>query len=377
MSLPELDLVFCVDCTGSMSSSIKAAQYNIIKIVEEITRSEKRDVRFALVAYRDHDYQGTKEEYTTRLSPFTESLRKMKEYVDSMKAGGGNDGPESVACALQQVLSLDYRKESTKICILIADAPPHGLEPSGDSFPNGCPCGFDPIETVKKMAEVGITIYSVGCEPALGNFTYARDFMKAVAELTGGKHCGLSGSDLLSKVIIAGAEEEIVLNKLMDDVVKEATAAGGDAATDDKVAEKIAEKLKDKGVKTKQLEVESMVDSTGYAKWESIAHASNLKSVKSELTSFAPQKQVMNASAYKPKAAAPVPLSAPSTAFTSASPMPASSGVPLAPSAAMTSSSMSAPPPLPPVQSVEMVTDYISKDQVQRMAHKAKSQKKY
>jgi len=354
MSLPELDLVFCVDCTGSMSSYIKAAQDNIIKIVEEITRSEKRDVRFALVSYRDHDYQGTKEEYSTKIFPFSESLRKMKEYVDTMKAAGGNDGPESVACALQCVMNLDYRKESTKICILIADAPPHGLEPSGDNFPNGCPCGVDPIQTVKQMAEKGIIIYSVGCEPALGNFTYARDFMKAVAELTGGKHCPLSGSDLLSKVIIAGTEEEIAMNKLMDQVVQETAASGGDASKDEAIAEKIAEKLKEKGVKTKQLEVESIVDDAGYAKWESIAMATDLKAVKSELTAFAPKKQAMNASAYKPTSA---PLPTTTSSFGASAPAPASSA--------------------PLVQAVEMKTDYVSKEQVQRLQYKAKSQKKY
>jgi len=39
-------------------------------------------------------------------------------------------------------MNLDYRKDSTKICILIADAFSFGLEPSGDNFPNFCPCGF-------------------------------------------------------------------------------------------------------------------------------------------------------------------------------------------------------------------------------------------
>jgi len=81
-----------------------------------------------------------------------------------------------------------------------------------------------------------------------------------------------------------------------------------------------------------------------------------LKAVKSELTSFAPQKQAMNASAYKPA----------SKVMTSASTSSSSS-----------SSPFGAPAPPPPVQSVEMKTDYVSKDQVQRLALKAKSQKKY
>jgi len=61
----------------------------------------------------------------------------------------------------------------------------------------------------------------------------------------------------------------------------------------------------------------------------------------------------MNVSAYKPS-------SAPTTTTTSAS----------------SSSSFGSSAP-PPVQTVEMKTDYVSKDQVQRVALKAKSQKKY
>ena len=44
---------------------------------------------------------------------------------------------------LHAALHMDWRKESTKVCVLIADAPPHGLESSRDGFPNGCPDGHD------------------------------------------------------------------------------------------------------------------------------------------------------------------------------------------------------------------------------------------
>ena len=46
--------------------------------------------------------------------------------------------------------------------VLIADAPPHGLEPSGDGFPNGDPEGRDPLEILRDMAVHGITCYTVG-----------------------------------------------------------------------------------------------------------------------------------------------------------------------------------------------------------------------
>jgi len=41
-----------------------------------------------------------------------------------MTANGGGDGPEAMAAGLYDVLQLEYRKEATKVAILIADAPP-------------------------------------------------------------------------------------------------------------------------------------------------------------------------------------------------------------------------------------------------------------
>ena len=49
----------------------------------------------------------------------------------------GGDTPEAVADALHQVKKLQWRNDSTKICVFIADAPPHGLSRGGDHFPNG------------------------------------------------------------------------------------------------------------------------------------------------------------------------------------------------------------------------------------------------
>ncbi len=52
-----LDLVFTMDCTGSMGPYIDSARNNIRLIVEEIIASEKSDIRLALVEYRDHPPQ--------------------------------------------------------------------------------------------------------------------------------------------------------------------------------------------------------------------------------------------------------------------------------------------------------------------------------
>jgi hypothetical protein len=92
----------------------------------------------------------------------------MKGWLEQCQAFGGGDVPEAVADGLHVTLKLSWRAESTKICILIADAPPHGLAPSGDGFPNGCPDGLDPVVIVREMAKKSITLYTVGVEPPIG-----------------------------------------------------------------------------------------------------------------------------------------------------------------------------------------------------------------
>lgn len=120
----ELDLVFIVDCTGSMSSYITEAQANIKSIVDTIMTSERANVKFALVSYRDHPPQ--EDTYITKVFEFTGDMKEMKSAVDTMFAHGGGDSPEAVATGMRDACELKFREGSTKVAILVADAPPHG-----------------------------------------------------------------------------------------------------------------------------------------------------------------------------------------------------------------------------------------------------------
>jgi len=263
----ELDLCFICDCTGSMSSYIQAAQKNIHAIVKKITESHGANVRFGLISYRDHPPQ--ERSYVTQCHPFTESLADMRRYVDSMSAKGGGDGPEAVTAGMQAAFELPWRPNATKVCVLIADAPPHGLEPHGDGFPNGDPEGRDPLEIARNMAAHNITIYTVGCEPALGSYRFARDFFCTVAELTGGQAVALGSAALLADVIINGSAEEICLTKLQREVEEEvlqvqskARSAGEDITTESAVSFAYAN-LQSRGLTSCQMRTDgNMVNKT-------------------------------------------------------------------------------------------------------------------
>jgi hypothetical protein len=114
----------------------------------------------------------------TRVHSFTNTVSEMKGWLDQCSAQGGGDGPEAVADALHDTLNLPWRLDASKICILIADAPPHGLVKEGDGFPNGCPAGHDPLAIVRKMAEKSITLYTVGVEPPIGKFVLEQPFFE-------------------------------------------------------------------------------------------------------------------------------------------------------------------------------------------------------
>ncbi|XP_048735686.2 uncharacterized protein LOC125651138 [Ostrea edulis] len=239
-----------MDCTGSMSSYINTARDNIRNIVEGIVAAEKSDVRLALVEYRDHPPQEST--FVTRVHDFTPSVGTMKKWLDACSAIGGGDTPEAVADALHDVLKLTWRENATKICVLISDAPPHGLDPNGDTFPNGCPAGLDPMVTVRELAEKGITLYSVGCEPAINKY---RDFFMALVYITGGQYVPLAGSKMLTQVIIGGAQEEISLEKWMaevDEEIKREMDAGREI-NDEEMSHMVHEKLKSKGAVAKRL----------------------------------------------------------------------------------------------------------------------------
>lgn len=90
----------------------------------------------------------------------------INQWLDQCIAGGGSDGPEAVADGINDALSLLLPSEGVKICILICDALPHGVERQGDSYPEGCPCGLKIDNLVERMREEHIILYTVGFGPA-------------------------------------------------------------------------------------------------------------------------------------------------------------------------------------------------------------------
>lgn len=85
----------------------------------------------------------------------------MKTFLKSLYASGGGDGPEAVTAAMQECLSLDWRPGASKMTVLIADAPPHGIGEYGDGFSQGDPCGEQAVLRYEQKSNAG----SIGQDP--------------------------------------------------------------------------------------------------------------------------------------------------------------------------------------------------------------------
>lgn len=97
----------------------------------------------------------------------------------------------------------------------IADCPPHGLPEYGDGFPDGSPCGNDPLQLARSMASKGITLFMVACEPALSGYTWALDLYNALCLITSGTLLPLTSAALLAHVIVGSALEQMDLLDLL------------------------------------------------------------------------------------------------------------------------------------------------------------------
>lgn len=88
-----IDVCFCIDATGSMSSELAQAQstiHSIINNIEKKVQTEGLTLRFAIVSYRDHPPQEST--YVTQALDFTDG-HEAGEYVNKLQAWGGGDEP--------------------------------------------------------------------------------------------------------------------------------------------------------------------------------------------------------------------------------------------------------------------------------------------
>jgi len=170
---PNIEVVFVLDTTGSMSGLIRAAKENIWAIATNMASAEQApEIKIGLVAYRDRG-----DEYVTKRIDLSSDLDSTYAALMDFEAGGGGDGPESVNQALHEAVnkfSWSQSDDNYKVIFLVGDAPPHKDYKNDIQYP----------ETLKAAAKKGIVINTIQA----GKDSITRQEWKTIASLNQGHY---------------------------------------------------------------------------------------------------------------------------------------------------------------------------------------------
>ncbi len=118
------DIMFVLDCTGSMGGEINAIRDAITDFADTIELQSIR-VRVGLIEFRD---RLNREEHRVLLfdgQPFTTDPKLFRQEVAKLMAYGGGDEPESSLDAIGLALDQPFDRDSDKVIVMVTDAPPH------------------------------------------------------------------------------------------------------------------------------------------------------------------------------------------------------------------------------------------------------------
>jgi len=176
---PRLEVCFVLDTTGSMGGLIEGAKQKIWSIANEmISAKPTPELRLGLVAYRDR-----RDEYVTRTFDLSNDIDAIYGHLQSFRAGGGGDEPESVNEALQDAvrkMSWSEDRRVLKIIFLVGDAPPHMDYADGPKYPQVC----------QEAAKKDLIINTVQC----GSIASTTPFWKEIAQLSEGSYAAIAQS---------------------------------------------------------------------------------------------------------------------------------------------------------------------------------------
>lgn len=118
------DILFVLDCTGSMQGEINAIRDSIMEFADTI-KSDGVRARVGLIEFRDRLNNEEARVLSFDGQPFTRNPTLFRSEVSKIIATGGADAPESSLDAVMLALRQPFNPDASKVIVLITAAPPH------------------------------------------------------------------------------------------------------------------------------------------------------------------------------------------------------------------------------------------------------------
>jgi Mg-chelatase subunit ChlD len=183
---PTVEVVFCLDTTGSMSGLLEGAKNKVWSICNQILNGRPMpNLKVGLVAFRDKG-----DDYVTKVYDLRDDLDDVYTELQTFAANGGGDTPEHVNQALDDSINKitwSKDKRTVKIVFLVGDAAPHMDYNDDVKYPDTC----------KKAQDLGIIINAIQC----GNDTECTKAWKDICEKGGGAYAAIPQDGGSSKKI--------------------------------------------------------------------------------------------------------------------------------------------------------------------------------
>lgn len=172
----DVDVVFVIDCTGSMGpflDEVKRCALNFHETVTEALGKKSRQVhnlRVKVIGFRDHYFDWEDPEHPpieeSSFFALPDEAAGFEAFVNKLEPAGGEDIPESALEALYQAFHSDWNDDpeipkKRQIIMLFTDAPAHPLDDPmrfdsafNSHYPTGMPGSLQELQNAYYSADL-------------------------------------------------------------------------------------------------------------------------------------------------------------------------------------------------------------------------------
>lgn len=193
----KLDMMIAFDTTGSMAKYIDAVKEHVKELIPKLFK-QNPNLRIGIVAFGDYCDMPSKYNFgkAYQVCELTDDENKLIKFITSAQNTGGGDSDEFYELVIKKIVEeTNWREDSTKAVLFIADANPHEVGYSyGNIVVNN---QIDWREEAKKAAEKGIKFDTLTI--------YETEWYKELSSITNGVSAPFSTSSKTSQLVEAAA----------------------------------------------------------------------------------------------------------------------------------------------------------------------------
>jgi len=179
-----VDIVMCIDCTGSMAGIMDTVKANALKFYPDLKSAlEAKDrhvdtLRLKVIAFRDYYADGDDALSESAFFNLPDEQSEFQSFVSGLAPRGGGDEPENGLEALALAMRSDWNKSGDRrreIIVMYTDASAHQLEyveSKPSNYPSDIPKNFNELsdwwdgqEAYVSPTAQRLIIYAPDCHP--------------------------------------------------------------------------------------------------------------------------------------------------------------------------------------------------------------------